>query len=347
MALGSAPTENLPKKSQEDEKPAEPRRTLIRSEPGTSSSTSSHKNQNKDQFKGFVKQITKESLDPWKIDLSNEDTVKFELCDNMHCLPKYTIIVDSALEFAIYVYNWPLPNIHPVYKERKRCIRYNAVKDVLQTIKESVLCNGLPDDEDVKSVVLDSVSQSAPSGTVVRHSLPKNTSNEEEKQFEVTIIYRKSSIAEQDQCGPCSTALKAIKKASKCKTRASEAPAKPKAPLALCGPEKLRATLKATRKCKDLKERVHNLEKQISRDGFSVSDATEKDILKTMAGKNLDDIPHMKFFWEKQMKLLQSSKMGRRYRPLIIRFALSLHAKSASAYRYTKHIISFILKLTF
>ena len=131
----------------------------------------------------------------------------------------------------------------------------------------------------------------------------------------MTVVYRSvdcdidSSTAEQDQCSPCSTALKAIKKASKRKTRASEATAKPKAPLAMCGPEKLRATLKATRlECKDL--RLHNLEKQIKQDGFSVSDATEKDILKIMAGKNLDDNPHMKFFWDQQMKLLQSTKMG-------------------------------------
>ena len=52
-----------------------------------------------------------------------------------------------------------------------------------------------------------------------------------------------------------------------------------------------------------------------------------------MAGKNLEENPHMKFFWEQQMKLLQTSKMGRRYHPQIIRFPLSLHAKSASAYR--------------
>ena len=110
----------------------------------------------------------------------------------------------------------------------------------------------MPDDDDVKSVVVDPTSQTAPSGTVVHHSLPKAISNEE-KQFEVTVVYRsvdcdmiKSSTAEQDQCSPCSTALKAVKKVSKRKTRASEAPAKPKAPLALCGPEKLRATLKAT-----------------------------------------------------------------------------------------------------
>ena len=52
-----------------------------------------------------------------------------------------------------------------------------------------------------------------------------------------------------------------------------------------------------------------------------------------MGGQTLDATPHMKFFWHEQMNLLQSAKMGRRYHPQVIRFALSLHGKSPSAYR--------------
>ena len=52
-----------------------------------------------------------------------------------------------------------------------------------------------------------------------------------------------------------------------------------------------------------------------------------------MAGQTLDATPHMKFFWQEQMNLLQSAKVGRRYHPQVIRFALSLHGKSPSAYR--------------
>ena len=66
---------------------------------------------------------------------------------------------------------------------------------------------------------------------------------------------------------------------------------------------------------------------------MSVSDSLGKDLLKIMAGQNLEATPHMKFFWQEQMKLLQFKKMGRRYHPQIIRFALSLHGKSPSAYR--------------
>jgi hypothetical protein len=52
-----------------------------------------------------------------------------------------------------------------------------------------------------------------------------------------------------------------------------------------------------------------------------------------MAGQNLEATPHMKFFWEEQMALMQSKKMGRRYHPQVIRFALSIHGKSPFTYR--------------
>ena len=41
----------------------------------------------------------------------------------------------------------------------------------------------------------------------------------------------------------------------------------------------------------------------------------------------------MKFFWEQQVRLRQANKFGRKFHPQVIRFALSIHAKSASAYR--------------
>jgi hypothetical protein len=103
LILGSIPTENLPKKSHEDPKPAQPRRLLTKRDStvdtatATSSSMSSSTcSRPNDQFKSLLKQIYKENLDPWKIDTSVEEKVKFELYDDVHCLPKFTIVVDSA-----------------------------------------------------------------------------------------------------------------------------------------------------------------------------------------------------------------------------------------------------------
>ena len=110
-------------------------------------------------------------------------------------------------------------------------------------------------------------------------------------------------------------------------------PPKPKASLTACGPQKLRATVKSTRiQVKYLDDRLQELQCKIKEQGIGISESLEKDHLKIMVGQTLEATPHMKFFWQEQMKLLQSAKMGRRYHPQAIRFALSLHGKSPSAY---------------
>ena len=92
-------------------------------------------------------------------------------------------------------------------------------------------------------------------------------------------------------------------------------------------------TLEATRlENKQLHERLKSLQNKIEKDGVAISDKLETDLLKIMSGRNLDATPHMTFFWQQQMSLLQLKKMGRRYHPQVIRFALSIHGKSPSAY---------------
>ena len=141
-----------------------------------------------------------------------------------------------------------------------------------------------------------------------------------------------STTNKNELCKPCASASSSIKRVARKKSKASATPAKPKASLASCGPEKLRATVKSTRlQVKDLEDRLQQLQQRIEQQGIGISEGLEK-ILKIMGGQSLEAIPHMKFFWQEQMRLLQSAKMGRRYHPQIIRFALSLHAKSPSAY---------------
>ena len=145
----------------------------------------------------------------------------------------------------------------------------------------------------------------------------------------------RETCSPQDQsCGPCASARHALDQAERKKSRASSAPAKSKASLSTCGPEKLQATVIESRlKCKTLERKLELLQSKINEEGVDVSESLEKDLLKIMGGQNMETTPHMKFFWQEQMKLLQAKKMGRRYHPQVIRFALSLHGKSASAYR--------------
>jgi hypothetical protein len=94
---------------------------------------------------------------------------------------------------------------------------------------------------------------------------------------------------------------------------------------------------------KDMEDRLQKLQQKIEQNGIGVSETLEKDILTIMGSQNLEATPHMKFFWQEQMKLLQSSKMGRRYHPQVILFALSIHSKSPSAYRELRESGALIL----
>jgi hypothetical protein len=109
---------------------------------------------------------------------------------------------------------------------------------------------------------------------------------------------------------------------------------KDKAPLASCSKERLIATIKKQRvKCKDLESQIENMRKDISSNSIEIDKALEDDILAILGKNDMKSSPHMNLFWQQQKKLLASPTFGRRYHPQLIRFCLSLHSKSPSAYR--------------
>ena len=242
--------------------------------------------------------------------------------------------------FTVFNYNWPIPEDHAIYTDRRRSVRSGGIKELLSFIENSNLCDGLPEDHLTRSVALDPTSDTTEQlpGTVIRHSVPKRSSS---THFEVSVNFRSAecqvimeSCNDDKSCGSCTSARHTQDRAERKKSRASSAPAKSKASLSACGPEKLRATVIETwLKNKGLEGKLELLQSKIDKEGVDVSESLEKELLKIMGGQNMETTPHMKFFWQEQMKLLQAKKMGRRYHPQIIRFGLSLHGKSASAYR--------------
>ena len=233
-----------------------------------------------------VKQV-QDTIPSWKLERS-ANGVKLELYNNLHSLPKYTVLIHSSLKFTVAVYNWPIKENHSIYKELQRSVMYHSIRELLNIIEESSLCQGLPDDTDVMSVV-DPTSKVTVPGTVLRHSVPK-TLTSEQTHIETSVVLRSvdceiisASLVEQ-QCKPCQAANTAIKKTSRRKSRASEAPAKDKAPLTACGPAKRRATVRSERlHCKELEERLQTLEKKIEECGIQVDEAVDKDILPKVA----------------------------------------------------------------
>ena len=193
MVTGSVPTENLPEKSHEAHK--RERRPLVR-KADTSADTAvvekpSTSSQSEPQFsdiQDFARQLEQKIIQPWQIEKSYEGEIRIELHDKIHSIPKYTVVVCLSLEFTVFVFNWPVPDHHPIYKEHKHSIKYLDIDELLQRIENSRLCEGLKEDEDIMSVATDPTGNPDPNPiTIVRHTVPKAI-QVEEPHFEMTLI---------------------------------------------------------------------------------------------------------------------------------------------------------------
>ena len=106
-------------------------------------------------------------------------------------------------------------------------------------------------------------------------------------------------------------------------------------------PERLKLTIQQHRlECKQLKERIDEMQRSITEKSQPVYSELSKDFVKIFSERKEDVPPFMKLFWEEQQKYLSASNSKSvRYHPQIIKFCLSLAAKSSSTYsdiRYDK-----------
>ena len=51
-------------------------------------------------------------MDPWQVDKSHKGELRLNFYDNVHCFRKFFIVIDSVLQFSIFVCNWPIPEDH-------------------------------------------------------------------------------------------------------------------------------------------------------------------------------------------------------------------------------------------
>ena len=233
MITGSVPTDNLPRKSHDV--PKQERRTLVRTSvkdmPSTSTSSVSlylPALTDADRIKPWIQELDEETILPWKVEKC-EDNVKFELYDGIHDIAKYTVIINTTLDFSIYTFHWPIPENHTICLDKKRSMGGKDIKELLTLVENANLCEGLPvADDDIKSVAVDpntGITVHTP-GTIVRHSVPKLLS---ETQFEASIYFRSAdchviqdnSNNEEEPCGPCSIARNALKRAQRRKKKIS------------------------------------------------------------------------------------------------------------------------------
>ena len=184
--------------------------------------------------------------------------------------------------------------LEKMLEERKRCLKtLDVAIEILRSVTNSNLCPGLPQDIDaIQTVAVDPTWNEQLShytqSTVIRHSVPKSICD---THFQLDVSFRSPNCKvileniSKDQCKPCLMTTSTLRKAETRKRKVSSVPAKSKASLAACGPEKLIATVKAS--ClqnKQLEDKIELLEGRIQKDGVGVSEGLENDILKIMGG---------------------------------------------------------------
>ena len=116
-------------------------------------------------------------------------------------------------------------------------------------------------------------------------------------------------------------------KSIKRKANSLTIPLKPKAPISLTSPERIKVTIQSYRiENKMLISEIQNLQHEISKSSMRTDDGLSADLIKIMSNADKSEVsPFMKFFWEEQQKYINvSCKTSIRYHPMIMRYCLAL-----------------------
>ena len=147
------------------------------------------------------------------------------------------------------------------------------------------------------------------------------------------------SLIIEEKCIACMKMEVQIRAEFNQKRRVLSSPIQPNAPLKFVSPDRLRSTVQSQRQeKKELKKKNEllnvKLQNALSKDSVPVDDAFNKDLMDIFKGIDEKKVPpFMKLFWSEQQKYLQTKdKSQLRYHPAIIKFCLSIAAKSSSVY---------------
>ena len=298
-------------------------------------------------FTNFKQRIFKLQLpESWSI-VFTDSLVTISCLSPEYILPKFEIFIESSLRFTVRVYGWLLMDDHDLYKKHTRSFSNITFSNFVKELDQYVFCPGLE-------------KLTMKSENICKHVIPKKfsiisyMSTQPQQRFHQTEIVRSMHCSllasSQTSCSSCASYCKKIIYEHNRKDYRLNQPAKLNALIKFTSPERLKLTIQQHRlECKQLKERIDEMQRSITEKCQPVDSELGKDFVKIFSERKEDVPPFMKLFWEEQQKYLSASNSKSvRYHPQIIKFCLSLAAKSSSIYsdiRYDKSSGSGILVL--
>ncbi len=249
-------------------------------------------------------------------------------------MPTFDVIIEKSLKFICVIFGWLLPDDHEIYDEFSRSLQNVTISILLHKVQQFQLCHGSTKTDD----------------ELVDHTIPyklilgnENISPYQTKVYKRTI---KCLILLQDEtiCGNCSAHEKKIETKAIKKSRQINTPAKLNTSITVTHPNRVKLALQAQRlKCSQLEKEIARMRLDIQSAGVHVPSDLSQDIKALINDYDGTVTPFMRLFWEQQQRCFQGNPHAVRFHPMIIRFCLSLAAKSASAYDELR--ISKVLKL--
>lgn len=318
--FGALPKLNMPKKSHESSKPSpRPERSVVKCNEGPLPHS---------YYKGFselcqrVKSL--KSLGDWSLKIF-EDKIVLKKTVHPYVLPRLEIIMDDSLGFTVKVFCSYLPEDHPLYLDYRRTVRNITVSNLIRQLEGYRLCDG--------------VSIMELNGKLYHHVIPLSHDTfgeEEEQQFPHKGFWRAKGCFLMCQqhvvCCECDEFMSCSENARKSKESRSAKPAHVKAPVSQTDPERIKLTLQGQRlRCAELEQQLNDMKAELQKSNIEIDHELSDDFARII-GSAKQVTPFMNLFWQEQKKLFSRSSTGVRYHPMIIRFCLSLAAKSPSTY---------------
>ena len=275
-------------------------------------------NKSKQVYKNFTELSSKShgwKLKDWCMEILNEK-MKFTKMQTPYLVPKHKIIVDISLEFTCLMFGHILPDDHIIYKINLRSVRNIRIQDLMSNIESYNICNGL--------------NENIP--TTDPHVVPSETDidNLGSSKYNSITFYRSENCFLHNSGTKCSNCLLHEKdncKKLKRQLKTINTQASKYAPLSKTHPN--RRILVLEQKCTDLQNDVNKMKAELPEKGVTLDAKMGADIEQIMS-ENSNISPFMKMFWEERNKLQGSNTHGVKYHPMLIRFCLSLYAKSTS-----------------
>lgn len=319
MRPGALPTLNLPEKSHEAKQTHRRPLTVV---VGNNQDTLK-----KDCYKNFHElcgRTKKLKLPEWQQEHSQGKLVLRHYVSPL-VIPKFEIIIDDNLNFTCIVYGWVLGTNHSLYKDNNRSLKTITVSELVQQLLQYQVCVG--------------VSDQTPE--TLQHVIPCSTNLNQGIQESVipmqNVMYKRPKechvLHADTKCITCCDFEKKLLKRKEIKSRKLNIPAKPNAPVSATHPHRLKLALQRERlKCAQLQTELTKMRHIIHSSGVRLDSEFSQDIRSIMTSNENKLTPFMKLFWQQQQQASTHSPNGVRYHPMIIRFCLSLAAKSSSAY---------------